>query len=132
MAAVPATWRDSLSGVVFLTIPGGAFRMGSTDGYSDETPVHAVTVPAFRISLTEVTVAQYRACVDAGACEVPGTKKTSRFCNWGYPRRDDQPINCASWNDAQAFVALLSESVPGARLPTEAEWEYAARSGGNP
>lgn len=106
----------------WVTIPGGTFMMGSNKGDSDEKPVHRVTVPTFQIAKTEVTVAQYRACVEAGACTEPST---GQYCNWGKPGRDNHPINCVDWHQAQAFARWV-----GGRLPTEAEWEYAARSGG--
>jgi len=96
--------------------------MGSEAGDSDEVPVHPVTVTSFQISRTEVTVAQYSACVDAGVCPVPGEGET---CNWLRLGKLDHPINCVSWDDAQRFAEWVE-----ARLPTEAEWEYAARSGG--
>ncbi|MBI5244538.1 MAG: SUMF1/EgtB/PvdO family nonheme iron enzyme [Elusimicrobia bacterium] len=71
---------------------------------------------------TEVTVAQYKACVDTGACAAPDTGGS---CNWGVSGRESHPVNCVDWNQAKAF----SEWADG-RLPSEAEWEYAARSAG--
>ncbi len=104
-------------------LPGGTFQMGSVDGDPDERPVHPVTIKPFEMSRTEITVAQYRACVeDNGACERPDN---SHDCNWGVDGRDDHPVNCVSWHDAKAYAQWL-----GARLPSEAEWEYAARGGG--
>lgn len=96
--------------------------MGSEDGYSGELPVHQVNVPDFEMSKTEVTVAQYRACVDAGECSTPDT---GYDCNWNVSGRENHPINCVDWNQAKAFSTWA-----GGRLPTEAEWEYAARSEG--
>jgi iron(II)-dependent oxidoreductase len=96
--------------------------MGSNDGDSDERPVHSVTVPTFEMSKTAVTVGQYKACVDAGTCTAPNT---GTYCNWDKPDRGSHPINCVDWDQAQAFASWA-----GARLPSEAEWEYAARSGG--
>ena len=74
------------------------------------------------LSNTEVTVGQYRACVKAGACSEPDTGK---YCNWNESGREDHPINCVDWNQARTFAKWV-----GGDLPSEAQWEYAARSGG--
>jgi formylglycine-generating enzyme required for sulfatase activity len=100
-------------------IPGGTFMMGSDGGNSTEKPVHPVAVAAFSMDVTEVTVAAYGACVTAGKCSEPGTGDD---CNWGKNDRQDHPINCVDWNQATAYCAYA-----GKRLPTEEEWEYAAR-----
>jgi formylglycine-generating enzyme required for sulfatase activity len=102
-------------------IPARVFQMGSPpgDGYDDERPAHAETVPAFCLDRTEVTVAAYRACVAAGACTEPDR---GARCNWGVAGRDDHPINCVDWTQARAYCAQA-----GKRLPAEREWELAAR-----
>ncbi|MBU1432426.1 formylglycine-generating enzyme family protein [Myxococcota bacterium] len=113
---------------VWVRLPGGSFQMGSNTGDLDEKPVHEVHLKDFIMSMSEVTVRQYRACVKAGVCSEPNPYKNSgweRYCNWGRSGREDHPVNCVDWNQAQAFATWV-----GARLPTEAEWEYAARSGG--
>ena len=112
-----------------VSIPGGSFLMGANDLTDDEKPPHRVTVGAFEIDLTEVTVAAYRACVDAGRCtdvfaytifnEAP---TTSAGCNWDKPDRGNHPINCVDWNQATAYCAFANK-----RLPTEREWEFVAR-----
>jgi len=106
----------------FVTIEAGSFEMGSTSS-SDEQPIHTVTVPSFELTRTEVTVGQYRTCVDADWCSVPGT---GSGCNWAQRGREDHPINCVDWGQARTFAKWLGDDVD---LPTEAQWEYGARGG---
>jgi len=80
----------------------------------DEKPMHVVTLSAFEIDKTEVTQAQYSACLAAGACEAPS-------CDWDCDHADF-PASCVTWAQASAYCAFVGE-----RLPTEAEWEKAAR-----
>ena len=119
---VKAAEAKAAAAIKWVTIPGGSFMMGADDVGSDAQPRHQVTVKSFQMAKALVTVAQYKACVDAGACTAP---ETGGYCNWGVSGRDQHPINCVDWNQAQAF-----SSWAGGRLPSEAEWEYAARSGG--
>jgi formylglycine-generating enzyme required for sulfatase activity len=105
--------------VRLVRVPGGQLSMGSKDGEDDERPVHTVTVQPFDIDVTEVAVAKFRACVDSGRCSAPVKGES---CNWGVPDRDQHPINCVDWSQADTYCKAL-----GKRLPTEEEWEYAAR-----
>jgi len=114
------------AGMEWVSLKGGTFQMGSKQGFPDERPVHPVTLGDFEIARTEVTVKQYQACVDEGACTEPRAPvMCGRSANWGVTGREDHPINCVVWDQAKEY----SEWV-GGRLCTEAEWEYAARSGG--
>ncbi|MBI4056054.1 MAG: formylglycine-generating enzyme family protein [Elusimicrobia bacterium] len=109
------------AGIEWVSIPGGAFKMGSNNDWSEQ-PVHKVTIKGFEMSKTEVTVEQYKACVDSGTCTNPDKEFD---CNWGKSGREKHPINCVSWDQAVTFATWA-----GGRLPSESEWEYAATSCG--
>ena len=115
-APIPVDW---------VSIPGGTFEMGSEDGDEDELPIHTVTVPSFEMWRTEVTVAQYAQCYCAGVCFEPYVCVNSNLYHWGKPGYQDYPIGCINWENGTVFCEWA-----GGRLPSEAEWEYAARSGG--
>lgn len=101
-------------------VPGGPFEMGSPRA-EDERPVHTLLLDPFYIDRYEVTNVQYRQCVTAGECQPPTT------CKYGEPAYTDagktnHPLVCPSWAEAKRYCRWR-----GARLPTEAEWEKAAR-----
>ncbi|HUU27996.1 MAG TPA: SUMF1/EgtB/PvdO family nonheme iron enzyme [archaeon] len=118
--------------IEMLPIPAGTFQMGSNTGWSDEQPVHTVTLSAFQMSKYEITQAQYQAVMGSNPSYFTGD--------------DNRPVEQVSWYDAVTFCNKLSESAGlqpcynlstwscdftknGYRLPTEAEWEYACRAG---
>ena len=146
--ATPADWRvlilpDGIESAQVL-VPAGSFMMGADDEDSDddEAPIHEVRLGAFWLDVTEVTNAQYAAFMaDSGyvtADEIDGagyTVLTGNFenvsgANWRHPQgpgsdivgQDDHPVTMVSWDDSRAYCAWA-----GGRLPTESQWEYAAR-----
>ncbi len=112
-------------------IPAGSFQMGSNEGKPDEKPVHEVKVEGYCMDTTEVAVSAYEACVKAGSCRADRLNEqfwdnksygVSEYCNWGKPEKATHPINCVDWNQATAYCGWAKK-----RLPTEEEWEYAAK-----
>ncbi len=140
-----------------VSVPAGVFRMGDGigDGAADERPVHEVKLRAFRLGSREVTIGEFRRFVVASGYVTDAERKVAHEgcygrkardgapweegrgwipgLTWrapGYPVTDRHPVACVSWNDAQAYLEWLSRRTGRRfRLPSEAEWEYAARAG---
>lgn len=109
--------------VKMVFVPAGEFSMGSETGDADESPIHPVYLDAFYIDMYEVTNARYRLCVNAEVCLPPAkdgsSTRASYYANHAF---DDFPVMYASWEMAQAYCVWR-----GVELPTEAQWEKAAR-----
>ena len=140
------TFKDCPSCPEMVVIPAGSFDMGSER--SDEGPIHRVTLPSFALSKTEITRAQYGEFVneikyDAGTCWAVNEtgmveERVGRNSgDFGFRKDlegdsefDNSPVSCINWFDAKAYAKWMSEKTgKNYRLPSEAEWEYAARAG---
>jgi eukaryotic-like serine/threonine-protein kinase len=125
LPVIGSKWTRPADGMVMGYVPAGSFEMGSKDGLMTETVVHKVSLDGFWIDLTEVTNGMYDMCVQAGKCTTPseaGSLNTSPSTHFGSPQYKDYPAIYLSWENANAYCAWA-----GVRLPTEAEWEMAAR-----
>lgn len=108
----------------FVELPAITARLGD-ERFADSNPPREVDVAAFWMARREVTVDEYRACVEASRCPEPGTGEA---CTWNAPDRGKHPINCVSATDAEAYAAWLADVEKiSYRLPTIDEWERAAR-----
>ncbi len=112
---------------MMMYVPAGKFWMGSSDAdkqaNDDEKPQHEVDLDAFWIDKFEVTNALYKKCVDAGKCSAPNDSKAyTRSSYYGNSTYDNYPVIYVSWNDAKTYCEWT-----GKHLPTEAQWEKAAR-----
>jgi formylglycine-generating enzyme required for sulfatase activity len=125
VAEAEPTFTDPTTGIEFVSVKGGCYQMGDSvgDGDPNERPVHEACVSDFLIGKSEVTNGQYKNFTPQ---HNSGNSQGSSL------NEDNQPVVNVSWEDAVAFAKWLSQkSGQTYRLPTEAEWEYAARAGSN-
>ena len=119
----PETQISPKDGMVMAYVSAGEFSMGSNSGSSNEKPVHTVSLDSFWIDQTEVTNKMYSLCVSAGICQAPrGLNSYSRTSYYGNSDFENYPVLYVDWDMANTYCSWA-----GRRLPTEAEWEKAAR-----
>jgi formylglycine-generating enzyme required for sulfatase activity len=114
---------SAIDGMEMVYVPAGEFIMGANDREDDEKPQHNVYLDAFWVDRTEVTNSMYALCVQAGACKPPVSSISSKHSTYfGNPDFEAYPVIYVTWKQARDYCSWA-----GRRLPTEAEWEKAAR-----
>jgi len=123
MLPIMATELTDSNGVAMVLIPAGEFSMGTNNGDPDEKPVATINLGAFYIDKYEVTNTFYEQCVNAGVCKPPVSKNSQTHASYyGNPDFGNYPVTYVNWYMSKNYCEWR-----GARLPTEAEWEEAAR-----
>ncbi len=121
--AAGSTKTSEIDGMLQLYVPAGSFIMGSNKGATNAVPEHTVTLDAFWIDQTEVTNSQYAKCVASGSCTVPATDVShNRIAYYGSEKFADFPVINVTYTQAKEYCTWAGRS-----LPTEAQWEKAAR-----
>jgi formylglycine-generating enzyme required for sulfatase activity len=119
-------YRHIMTGMIFVLIPGGVFKMGSDHGDRDEQPVHEVCLNSFLIGKYEVTQSVWQKIMGDNPSHFKEAKQSPANSVPPDSGSDDYPVEMVLWDDCNIFCMKT-----GLRLPTEAEWEYACRAGAN-